>query len=128
MRWPTVLRPIFVALAILCFSLWAVPRFYFGRDVASKLGAFGLIFTPAFVGFLIWTFQWIEVTEQYITSNFLGVRRRLDFSTTQITKVLSNGYNLADASGKKLFVSNWMIGSDSFAEYLLQCQQLLSTP
>ncbi len=122
LSWPSFLRPVGAAIAVIGFSAWAIPTFT-GWVIPFVPSAIGImIMTPCGLGLLLWTFQWIEVTEQSIISHLLGIRWRLDTQTTVVTKIVSNGYKLKDASRRKLFISNWMIGNDWLVRILLERQ------
>ena len=115
LRFPGILRPIFlVAAAVGFFAIfqWGIPVYTKGAPPPHKWIFTLMLLAPIGTGFLLMTFQSIEISIDCIESRFLGFRRRLDTSTTRVIKIQSNGYTLRDSSGRKLFVHNFLSGSD----------------
>lgn len=65
---------------------------------------------PFGVGLLVWSTQKIAVVQDLIVSHHLGFRRRLDRASARIRSTIKSGVYLKDEHGKKLFVSNWLVG------------------
>ncbi len=116
LRFPVKLRYVCSLGAVVgCAAIfqWGVPV-YTQHAPVPPTWAFGLmLLAPIGVGILLMTFQQVFVSEDSIDSHFLGTRKRLDARSTQLLKVRSNGFLLGDATGKRLFINQWMIGSDA---------------
>ena len=84
----------------------------------SELLVLQVFSLPFGIGLLIWSSQKIALIQGRIVSRHLGRQRQLELATTRLHKTVASGIYLRDASGKKLFVSQWLVGFADLTERL----------
>src|SRR5690348_7493376 len=78
------------------------------EEVRPKWEIAILLAAPIGLGMILMSFQSIKVSDQSITSNWIGWQRVLDRATVKVVKETDNHYTLQDASGRKLAIHRMM--------------------